>query len=406
MTATGKILAFASPLRHNVGGSTRVGRTRLDALRQGVAPRLGRSGLVAAGVALAAALLPGSLGAGTPAAAASVASLQATAAHIAAEVNASDARLQILSEEYDQAALRVTSLGRQIRADRALLGRAESSVHLDAASLRHDAVVAYVNAGSSSELSVVMSADASSLPIQQAYLQAASGSLSTAMTSLQDSRHRLTVREATLGQAQSAAARSEQTLASSKKAAATVLAGLGALEEGVRGRLAVAVSQQQQLQQQQAAARSAALRAAAPTVAQAVSQPAPPSPNLVPATSSSAGSSAGEAAVHAAESQLGVPYVWAGATPGQGFDCSGLTMWAWGQAGVNLPHSAQDQYDSIEHVSLSALQPGDLVFYASGGYIYHVIMYIGGGQAVQAENTGTSIQITPVWPGAYGAGRP
>jgi cell wall-associated NlpC family hydrolase len=101
-----------------------------------------------------------------------------------------------------------------------------------------------------------------------------------------------------------------------------------------------------------------------------------------------------------------VPYVWGGATPGVGFDCSGLTMWAWGQAGVQLPHGATAQYYQIQHVSMSDLQPGDLVFYGSAGYLSHVVMYIGGGMVVQAEQTGTNVMDTPLWPGAYGAGRP
>ena len=109
----------------------------------------------------------------------------------------------------------------------------------------------------------------------------------------------------------------------------------------------------------------------------------------------------------AAESQIGVPYVWAGATPGEGFDCSGLTMWAWAQAGVSLSHSAAAQYDESVHVPLSDLQPGDLLFYDEGGTIGHVTMYVGPGEMVQAEETGTNIQITGIWTsGLVGAGRP
>jgi len=111
--------------------------------------------------------------------------------------------------------------------------------------------------------------------------------------------------------------------------------------------------------------------------------------------------------VAAAESQIGVPYVWAGATPGVGFDCSGLTMWAWGRAGVSLSHSAAAQYSETAHVPLSDLQPGDLLFYREGGTIGHVTMYVGPGAMVQAMETGTRIQITGIWTsGLVGAGRP
>jgi cell wall-associated NlpC family hydrolase len=89
-----------------------------------------------------------------------------------------------------------------------------------------------------------------------------------------------------------------------------------------------------------------------------------------------------------------------------GFDCSGLVMWAWAQAGVSLPHSAMDQYETTAHVSMSDLQPGDLIFYADGGYVYHVVMYVGNGQVIQAENFGTVVMYTPIPPGAYAAGRP
>ena len=88
-------------------------------------------------------------------------------------------------------------------------------------------------------------------------------------------------------------------------------------------------------------------------------------------------------AVAAAESQIGVPYVWGGESPGHGFDCSGLTQWAWRQAGVDLPRTAAAQYGAIPHVPLSDLQPGDLLFWGFGG-ISHVGMYVGGGDFINA----------------------
>jgi cell wall-associated NlpC family hydrolase len=123
------------------------------------------------------------------------------------------------------------------------------------------------------------------------------------------------------------------------------------------------------------------------------------------------GGGSGAVAVRAAESQLGVPYVWGGATPGVGFDCSGLTMWSWEQAGVSLAHGATDQYYAIAHVSMSNLQPGDLIFYGDASYLYHVVMYVGSGPygsdtVIQAEETGTNVMFSPIPPGAYGAGQP
>jgi cell wall-associated NlpC family hydrolase len=89
--------------------------------------------------------------------------------------------------------------------------------------------------------------------------------------------------------------------------------------------------------------------------------------------------------------QVGKSYVFGAAGPSS-FDCSGLTMAAWSQAGVSLPHSSSAQYNSGQHISESELQPGDLVFYYSP--ISHVGMYIGGGKIVNALNPGSGVKVS------------
>ncbi|MBK8332378.1 MAG: C40 family peptidase [Acidimicrobiaceae bacterium] len=110
-------------------------------------------------------------------------------------------------------------------------------------------------------------------------------------------------------------------------------------------------------------------------------------------------------AVSAAYSQLGVPYRFATSSPGVSFDCSGLTKWAWGRAGVGMPHQSGAQYGSFPHVSKDEAQPGDLIFYYSP--IGHVGIYIGGGQMIHAPQTGDVVKISVVhWNKVVGVARP
>lgn len=98
-----------------------------------------------------------------------------------------------------------------------------------------------------------------------------------------------------------------------------------------------------------------------------------------------------QVAIDAARSVLGVQYVWGSADPGTGFDCSGLTMWAWAQAGVYLPHSSVSQYSTLPHVAVSDMQPGDLLFFYSP--ISHVALYIGGGMMIHARHPGPGGEV-------------
>lgn len=98
-----------------------------------------------------------------------------------------------------------------------------------------------------------------------------------------------------------------------------------------------------------------------------------------------------------ARAQLGKPYVWGAAGPGT-FDCSGLTMMAWRQAGVYLGHYTGTQWNQTQRVPLSQLQPGDLVFYGSTGPgSYHVGLYIGGGQMIHAPNPSTVVKVSSIY---------
>lgn len=103
-------------------------------------------------------------------------------------------------------------------------------------------------------------------------------------------------------------------------------------------------------------------------------------------TSPGAGSAVGVAAVEAAKTQLGTPYVWGGSQPG-GFDCSGLTSWAYQQAGHEIPRVAADQAVG-KQVSYDELQPGDLVIWSG-----HAAMYAGDGMMIEA---GDPVQMNPV----------
>ncbi|QIX26310.1 hypothetical protein ncot_06605 [Nocardioides sp. JQ2195] len=110
------------------------------------------------------------------------------------------------------------------------------------------------------------------------------------------------------------------------------------------------------------------------------------------------------AAVNYALAQVGDSYVYGAAGP-SAFDCSGLTMMAWAQAGVGLPHSSSAQMGSGARVSSGDLQPGDLVFYYSP--VSHVGIYIGGGRIVHAANPGSGVTIAGVFSMPFsGAVRP
>jgi cell wall-associated NlpC family hydrolase len=135
------------------------------------------------------------------------------------------------------------------------------------------------------------------------------------------------------------------------------------------------------------------------------SAPSQPSGPVAPPPSGGGGGGSGSAAAVVAyvRAQVGKPYCYGGSGPGC-FDCSGLTMMAWRQAGVSLPHSSASQYNVGRRISASELQPGDLIFYYSP--ISHVSVYIGGGQRISATHTGDYVRVQSLGSSIVGYGRP
>jgi peptidoglycan DL-endopeptidase CwlO len=130
----------------------------------------------------------------------------------------------------------------------------------------------------------------------------------------------------------------------------------------------------------------------APTQSPAkTNEESPPAPKASPDSTGSSvtGSSKGATALAYAKAQLGEPYARSGAGPSS-WDCSGLTMMAWGSVGVSLPHSSRQQYGRGKPVSESDLQLGDLVFFYSD--IHHVALYAGNGQVIHAPRPGKSVE--------------
>jgi len=176
-----------------------------------------------------------------------------------------------------------------------------------------------------------------------------------------------------------AAAELVEERAEQRRAIEAVEAELVSTQSGLKGEI-----RRIEAAQRAAAARAAAAAAAAASAAQNGGGGGGTGPIVDP------GGSGRSQVVAIAQQFLGVPYVYGGASP-SGFDCSGLTMYCYAKIGIGLAHGATLQQKASTPVPISALQPGDLVFFGSAAFSSHVGIYVGGSTMIHAPHTGAVV---------------
>lgn len=351
------------------------------------------------------------------------------AAEVADRLESLRTRAEQLAEDYNDAQVRLAELTEAVAATEAALATKQASFESVRSRMNDWAVRSYVE-GSSMDpvLSVLSPTSEGSLVGAEGYTSVALGRDDRLGDELRqtgdDTAALATVLADQRTQAEQLAAEVEQARQAAETGAAEAeaelskvqgeLAQLVAEEEARRQREAAEAAQRElEAQLAEEAAAEAAAEAAGIEIDEPVadggsvgssSEPAPtpaPAPKRVPPPPSPGA----QGAIDAAMSMLGVRYKWAGNSPEEGFDCSGLMQWAWGRAGKYLPHSSRAQYKALTKVDFSDIQPGDLVFF--GSPIHHVGMYIGNGQMVHAPQSGDVVKVSSVHRrDMVGVGRP
>ncbi len=324
-----------------------------------------------------------------PATASTLSQEKAEAATLYHQVQTISAQTQLLGQKYDLAHLRLVAIANEIINTKQIVKSIESQVSVGKKQLAADAIFAYVTNGAQSAANPLFSPNAGDAGATNLYNNLAEGNIGSAINNLSNQQLRLTQERGML-RAEVASARAQNN------AAALAFNKANALQHKLENTLA---SVKGQIANYYAAI--AAAQAAKADAALAHSQANHPGTSFVPGPDPQA-----DVAIRAAESFIGTWYCWGGASRSC-VDCSGLIMLAYDAAGIYFPHYSGAMYQDTQRVPLWDIKPGDLLFYGYNGD-EHVAMYVGHGDMIEAEMTGTQVHITPIrlGYGFWGLGRP
>ena len=321
--------------------------TGVSGIRRGIALSAGL--VVAGGLALFA------TGAG--------AAPQPTVNQVQAHINQLTSQFDKVSEQLDQASQQLSAAQSRLSQVRLRLDHANTQFQTAQASVAQNAAAAFEDTGATSIAGVLTSGNPSVVLQQGALLMELSGNRSAQAKQLLIDASQLAGVEQEMQRTETGIAGLKQQLAGHKSS-------LGKLIDTQKATLASLTVPQQQ----------------------AVTNHSIGGSGTTSATYTGTTSTQGGKAVAFAYAQLGKPYQWGATGPGS-YDCSGLAQAAWAAAGVSIPRTTYAQWAALPHISTSALEPGDLLYFDGIG---HVAIYVGGGYLIDAPQTGMDVQKIPL----------
>jgi peptidoglycan DL-endopeptidase CwlO len=288
---------------------------------------------------------------------------QPTVGQVQARINQLTSQFDRVSQQLDQAGQQLSAAQSRLSQVRLRLNHANSQFQTAQASVAQNAAAAFEDTGATSVAGVLTAGDPSVVLQQGALLMELSRNRSAQTRQLLTDAGQLAGVEQEMQ-------RTEAGIAGLKNELAAHKSSLGKLIDTQKATLASLTVPQQQV----------------------VTNKSIGAGGTTSATYSGTTSTQGGKAVAFAYAQLGKPYQWGATGPGS-YDCSGLAQAAWAAAGVSIPRTTYAQWAALPHISTSALEPGDLLYFDGIG---HVAVYVGGGYLIDAPQTGMDVQKVPL----------
>jgi cell wall-associated NlpC family hydrolase len=289
---------------------------------------------------------------------------QPTVTQVQAKVNQLTSQFDQVSQQYDQVSQQLSAAQSRLAQVRLHLKYANDQFQTARMAVAQTAAAAFEDTGSMSVAGLLTSGDPATILQQGSLIQEMSGNQNAQTQQLLADASELTAAEQQAQRTEAGIADLKAQLAAHKKS----LGGLLATEKATLDSLTV--PQQQTVQTHTIGGNG----------------------NSTPTAYTGPTGSQADKAVAFAYAQIGKPYQWGATGPGS-YDCSGLVQAAWASAGVSIPRTTYDQWAQLPHISVSAIQPGDLLYFDGIG---HTAMYVGNGYIIDAPQTGENVQKVPL----------